>query len=96
MVCYLFPLQLQLKALQTCKSLFQRQDPLEVNIHFIHALGPEVVRLVEGDGASTTPGRRPDPTVVIEASQVLETLLAMTSEANSKILIIFNSGGCRI
>ena len=84
----LFLLQLQLKALQTCKSLFQRQDPLEVNIHFIHALGPEVVRLVEGCGASTTPGRRPDPTVVIEASQVLETLLAMTAEANSKILVM--------
>ena len=64
-----------------------------MNVHFIHALGPEVVRLVEECGASTTMGRSPDPTVVIEASQVLETLLAMTAEANSELLIIFSVDG---
>lgn len=58
-----------------------------MNIHFIHALGPEVVRLVEECGASTMTGRKPDPTVVIEASQVLETLLAMTAEANSELMV---------
>jgi hypothetical protein len=81
--------QLQLKALQTCKSLFQKQDPSEVNIHFIHALGPEIVRLVESSGTSRGNGRRApaEPPVVIEASQVLETLLSLTAEANSESVI---------
>ena len=63
-----------------------------MNIHFIHSLGPEVVKLVESYGASSASGvaggggggERPEAAVVIEASQVLETLLAMTAEANSE------------
>ena len=80
-------MQLQLKALQTCKSLFQKQDPSEVNVHFIHALGPEIVRLVESNGTNSTGNgqRAPtEPPVVIEASQVLETLLSLTAETNSE------------
>ena len=86
MLVIFFTPQLQLKALHTIKSLFQRQDSTEVNVHFIHSLGPEVVKLVESYGASlvSAGGERPEAAVVIEASQVLETLLAMTAEANSE------------
>ena len=82
-------MQLQLKALQTCKSLFQKQDPSEVNVHFIHALGPEIVRLVENSGTSTGNrwGAPAEPPVIIEASQVLETLLSLTAEANSEFVM---------
>ena len=55
-----------------------------MNIHFIHALGPEVVKLVECYGSSSASSGRPEPVVIIEASQVLETLLAMTADANSE------------
>ena len=60
-----------------------------MNIHFIHALGPEIVRLVESSGTSRGNGRRvpPEPPVIIEASQVLETLLSLTAEANSESVI---------
>ena len=61
-----------------------------MNIHFIHALGPEIVRLVESSGTSRDNGRRrapPEPPVIIEASQVLETLLSLTAEANSESVI---------
>ena len=68
------PPQLQLKALQTIKSLFQTSH-WEARNRFIHALGPEVVKVVEGEGESV---------VVVEAIQVLETLLELTPEAHSK------------
>lgn len=93
--CYSISLQLQLKVLQTCKSLFQRQDSSEVNVHFIHALGPEIVRLMEACAPGSTGtgggggGARPDSAVVIEASQVLETLLAITAEAHSELVVMF-------
>ena len=44
--------------------------------HFIHALGPEVVRVVEGEVR--------DAGVVVEATQVLETLLDLTPEQSSE------------
>lgn len=44
--------------------------------HFIHALGPEVVRVVEGEVK--------DAGVVVEATQVLETLLDLTPEQSSE------------
>ena len=90
-------LQLQLKALQTCKSLFQKQDSSEVNISFIHTLGPEIVRLVEESGTSagsSSRGRSAEPPVIIEASQVLETLLALTAEANSEMIQYHNYPLC--
>ena len=68
------PPQLQLKALQTMKSLFQSTH-LEARNQFIHALGPEVVKVVEGEG---------EVAVMIEAVQVLETLLELTPEAHSE------------
>ena len=77
-------LQLQLKALQTCKSLFLKQDPSEMNIHFIHALGPEVVRVVE----ECTSGC--EPSVVVEATNVLDALLDGTPETKSDQKIILH------
>ena len=57
------------------RSVFQITDETIRN-PFVHALGPEVVRLVE---------EREEPvTVVIEALQVLELLLEMTPDAHSK------------
>lgn len=50
----------------------------EVRNPFLHALGPEVVRLAEGDAQPVT--------VVIEALQALEMLLELTPEAHSKPL----------
>lgn len=50
----------------------------EVRNPFLHALGPEVVRLTEGETQPVT--------VVIEALQVLEMLLELTPEAHSKPL----------
>lgn len=44
--------------------------------HFIHTLGPEIVRVVEGEVR--------DAGVVVEATQVLETLLDLTPEQSSK------------
>lgn len=48
----------------------------EVRNPFLHALGPEVVRIAEGETQPVT--------VVIEALQVLEMLLELTPEAHSK------------
>ena len=66
--------QLQLKALQTVRSVFQTSDEAVRN-PFLHALGPEVVQLAEGEAEPVA--------VVIEALQVLEALLELTPEAHS-------------
>lgn len=66
--------QLQLKTLQTLRSVFQVSSE-EVRNPFLHALGPEVVRLAE---------EAQPVTVVIEALQVLEMVLELTPEAHSK------------
>lgn len=57
--------------------LFARQPADGTAAHFIHALGPEVVRLVEG-------GVRGEATVVVEATQVLEGLLDLAPEESSE------------
>ena len=44
-------------------------------VQFIHALGPEVVRIVEEGGRDTA--------VMVEGTQVLETLLDLTPEQHS-------------
>ena len=69
--------QLQLKTLQTCRLLFARQPAEGTSAHFIHALGPEVVRVVEG-------GVRGEAAVVVEATQVLEGLLDLAPEESSE------------
>lgn len=60
-----------------CKSLFAMKESV-TSTHFIHTLGPEVVRVVEGEVR--------DAGVVVEATQVLETLLDLTPEQSSKFL----------
>ena len=55
--------------------MFQTSDEVVRN-PFLHALGPEVVRLVEGEDQPVA--------VVIEALQVLELVLELTPEAHSK------------
>ena len=66
--------QLQMKALQMARSVFQTKEEMVRN-PFIHALGPEVVKLVE---------RKEEPvSTVIEALQVLELLLEMTPDSHS-------------
>ena len=72
-------IQLQLKVLQTCKLIFLSQEN-ELSVHFIHALGPEVVRLVE-EGVR---GEEGDSVVIVEATQVLEGLLDATPEEKSE------------
>lgn len=75
------PFQLQIKALQTCKSLFQTHDASgsTSSVHFIHRLGPVVVGMVEGGG-----GREGKLEVMVEASQVLEGLLEATPQDKSE------------
>ncbi len=72
--------QLQLKALHTCKSLFNGHASSPTNVHFIHRLGPEVVRLVEGCGT----GGEGQLEVMTEATQALELLLEATPTAKSE------------
>ena len=71
--------QLKIKALQTCKSVFSKHSSSVSSVHFIHALGPEVVEVVracgEGDG---------DVGVAMEAAQVLEQLLVSTPDDKCK------------
>ena len=60
--------------------LFAGQPAGGTSAHFIHALGPEVVRVVEESVRS-------ESAVVIEATQVLEGLLDLAPEENSASLV---------
>ncbi len=75
--------QFHMKTLQACKLLFLGSKS-NLSVHFIHALGPEVVRLVE-DGLS---GREKiEVGVVIEATKILESLLDQTPDDQSKLFL---------
>ena len=72
--------QLQVKALHTCKSLFSSHASNPTSVHFIHKLGPEVVKLVQGCGLQ----REGSLEVMTESSQILELLLEATPTAKSE------------
>lgn len=58
--------------------MFSKHASSSANVHFIHRLGPEVVKLVEERG------REGQLEVVLEATQVLELLLEATPESKSR------------
>ena len=60
-----------MKALQTCKSVFSKHASSPASVLFIHNLGTDVVELVRVCGKG-------EMEVVVEATQVLEALLADT------------------
>ena len=74
-----------MKALQVCDVLFVMKKR-ELAAHFIHALGPELVGLVEESMEKVGPGGRKtiEAKVVIRAIQLLELLLERTPEDKSK------------
>ena len=72
--------QLQVRGLQSCRAIFLYCHGNSGNAHFIHALGPEVVELVEAG----VRGGVKDAGVIVEAMQVLETLLDLTADTNSE------------
>lgn len=76
-----------MRALQICKSLFQKASVSQSSAAFVHSVGVCVVRLVEG---CTTSGV--EPGVITEATQVLEVLLetAEKEKSKSKIKIFIN------
>ena len=77
--------QVQMKSLQVCDVLFVMKRK-ELASHFIHALGPELVGIVEESMKKTGPGGRKtvEAKVVIRAIQLLEILLERTPEDKSK------------
>ncbi len=75
------PSQVQTRALQICKSLFQKASVSQASVSFIHSVGPCVVRLVEGCMAGGV-----ESGVVTEATQVLEVLLEATKDENSEFI----------